>query len=52
MKNKCSGRLNIGSESLLSNSNLYVSAEGAYSRLFLESKKEIIISRDLKRILE
>jgi len=47
-----SARLNIGAESILSDSILYISAEGAYSRLFLENKKEIIVSRNLKRILE
>tara|TARA_B100000795_G_scaffold64795_1_gene43867 strand:- start:2033 stop:2746 length:714 start_codon:yes stop_codon:yes gene_type:complete len=47
-----SARLNIGPESILSDSILYVSAEGSYSRLFLENKKEVLISRNLKRILE
>ncbi|MEZ7998609.1 MAG: LytTR family DNA-binding domain-containing protein, partial [Flavobacteriales bacterium] len=43
---------NIGAESILSDSILYISAEGAYSRLFIENKKEVIVSRNLKSILE
>ena len=45
-------RIKIGNKTVLSDSVLYISAEGAYSRVFLENHKEMVISKNLKSILE